>query len=312
MVEGIETPDIGKETQSPFTIPHHKIPKVLRKIRHPFVVVAAILIIVPILLLGMKGQIPKSSLVAVQTPTPTPKKDKLFISYTAPSIATKSAYTIFLVGDSMTHALGPHGGTFNGYANDLYKPHNQGILIDNYASGSTNILTLKEAMTTKATYWDSSFEPLLSRDFDLIMIESFGYNPLSDFTLEEGKKKQNEILTEVMTILTNTHPDSAVVFVATISPNKEKYALPVNPYTSLAERTSQVEERIGYIKNHIDYANAHNIPLVNIFEKSLNAQGDGDLKYINPNDGIHPSFAGVDFIGHELANFIYNNNILPR
>ncbi len=54
------------------------------------------------------------------------------------------------------------------------------------------------------------------------------------------------------------------------------------------------------------------IPLVNVYEKSLNALRDGDLKYINPDDYIHPSFEGVDFIGHEIANFIYTEQILPR
>ena len=78
------------------------------------------------------------------------------------------------------------------------------------------------------------------------------------------------------------------------------------------DRSKQAEERMTYIKNHISYAQSHNIPFINIFEKSLNEQGDGDLKYINPDDYIHPSYEGVDFIGHEIANFIYTNQILPR
>lgn len=187
-----------------------------------------------------------------------------------------------------------------------------GILIDNYARGSTNILSVKEELSQKTTYWDSTFEPLLSRDFDLILVESFGYNPLSQFGVEGGIKRQTQALDELMKTLITTHRHSAIVFVATIAPNKENYARKVLLNASDSGRIKQAEERMAYIENHINYANSHNIPIINIYEKSLNSQRNGDLKYINPDDNIHPSFAGVDFIGHEIANFIYTNQILPH
>ena len=251
-------------------------------------------------------------IAAPQVPTPTAAKDEPFRTYKPPKIATKDVYTIFLVGDSMTHALGPHGGKFNEFLTERYKPHGKGILIDNYARSSTNILMLREAMTTETTYWDSTFQPLLSQKFDLILIESFGYNPLSQFPLEEGLKKHTEVLDETMKTLQRDHPEAGVLFVATIAPNREHYAEKVLPNLTAEERAKQAEERITYIQHHIDYAKSHNIPLINIYEKSLTETGEGDIKYINPDDSIHPSFEGIDFIGHELANFIYKNNILPR
>lgn len=249
------------------------------------------------------------SFQAVSSPSPTPF---VFRTYTAPKIEKKSTYTIFMIGDSMTLALGPHGGTFNQYINELYKKDNIGILVDNYAKGSSNILSVNDQLTKKTTYWDSTFEPLLSRDFDLILVESFGYNPLSSLGIDEGIKKQDEALGGLMKTLITTHPNAAIVYVATISPNKENYAKKVLLNVSTADRVKQAEERASYLTNHISYAKAHNIPIVNIYEKSINAQGDGELKYINPDDYIHPSFAGVDFIGHEIANFIFNEQILPR
>ena len=247
------------------------------------------------------------STTPARTPTPF-----VFSTYVPPKIEKKDVYTVFMIGDSMTHALGPHGGTFNKFINDLYKNDHKEFLIDNYAEGSTNVLSLNEKMTTKTTTWDSTFEPLLSRDFDLILIESFGYNPLSQFGLEDGITRQNQALTELMTTLVSTHPNSAVVFVATIAPSKEKYALKILLNIHAEDRSRQAEERMTYIKNHISYAKSHNIPIINIYDKSLNEQGDGNLKYINTHDYIHPSLAGVDFIGHEIANYIYDNQILPR
>lgn len=71
-----------------------------------------------------------------QTPViiPTPP-EFVFKTYMAPKIEKKSTYTIFMIGDSMTRALGPHGGTFYKFINDLYIKDNIGILIDNYAQG---------------------------------------------------------------------------------------------------------------------------------------------------------------------------------
>jgi len=66
------------------------------------------------------------------------------------------------------------------------------------------------------------------------------------------------------------------------------------------------------IKNHIQYATSHNIPLINIYQKSLTADGDGNMIYINPTDDVHPSFVGIDFIDHEIGNFIFDNKILPQ
>jgi lysophospholipase L1-like esterase len=266
-----------------------------------------------VIITGQYGAKKVQSSTIVAAPVPSePEKEKPFTSYSSPEIKPKEAYFIVMVGDSMTHALGPRGGTFSEFINELYKPLGKGVIIDNYAAGSTNILGLPEAMNKQTTYWDSTFPPLLSRDFDLILIESFGYNPLSDLPHEEGLKKQSELLTQVMTTLTKTHPHSRVVFVATIAPNKANYAKKINPNTTEADRIAQADERIDYIKNHMKFAKDHHIPLINIYEKSLTPEGDGNKDYINPDDDIHPSFAGVDFIGHELAKYIYEHNILPQ
>jgi len=219
-----------------------------------------------------------------------------------------------MVGDSLTETLGPHGGKINEFINTLFQstPGHQRIVIDNYAKGSTNILGLQEAMTQKTPVGDAVLDPLLSRSFDVLLIESFGYNPLSQFGLQGGLKKQTETLNKLMNVLTRTHPHSAIIFVATIAPNKETYALEESPGNTLAQREGQALERIAYIKNHMDFAKSHNIPLIDIYDKSLTPNGDGDISNINPTDHIHPSFKGTDFISQEIANFIYESQIMQK
>ena len=135
----------------------------------------------------------------------------------------------------MTEALGPHGGKLNEFINTLYQstPGHQRIVIDNYAKGSTNLLGLQDAMTQKTITGDAVLDPLLSRSFDLILIESFGYNPLSQLGIEDGLKKQTQTLDQLMKLLTTTHPHSAIIFVATIAPNKETYAQEESPGETL-------------------------------------------------------------------------------
>ena len=240
-----------------------------------------------------------------------PTKD-IGVKYTHPKIEKKREYQIVMLGDSMTYALGPHAGPFYEDINALFKKDNHGILVDNYAEPSTSILTIDKAMNKKEKYWDVSFEPLMSRKFDLILIESFGYNPLSQYTREEGLKKQTEILDQTVKSLIASHPASAIMFVATIAPSKDDYGRPHQTALSPGDRLKEVDERIAFIQNHIDYATAHNIPVINIYKASQTLTGDGNKEYINPDDDIHPSAVGIKFIGSQLADFIYASNIFPK
>jgi len=162
------------------------------------------------------------------TPTPTPF---VFKSYTAPSVEKKQVYKIDMIGDSMTAALGPHGGGLSEYMNSLYNKNVQDpqrIVINNYAI-SSNILAVDNELSQKITISEYTFGPLLSEDFDLILVESYGYNPLSQFGVEEGIKQQNLALDKLMTKLITTHPHAAIAFVATIAPNRENYAKIIQP-----------------------------------------------------------------------------------
>ncbi len=216
-------------------------------------------------------------------------------------------YTLVLVGDSMTEKLG-NSDELKGYLNQYYADKTFEVL--NYGFGSTNILSVPERLE-KETFYHREFRPILDIDFDLILLESFGHNPLSNLPLQEGLKKQTETLDQIVAIIEKAGKKSALVFVATIAPNKETYAQGRRDL-SPEERQKWAEERIAYIKNHIAYAKSHNIPIINIFEKSQDSNGDGKYIYIDPEDHIHPSPTGVLFISKQIADFIAANNLLHQ
>lgn len=220
-------------------------------------------------------------------------------------IQSKPDYTIVLVGDSMTEYLG-NSDELRSYLKNYYLDKTFEIL--NYGFGSTNILSVEKRLKEE-TFHTRSFKAILDLDFDLILLESFGHNPLSEYPLEEGLQKQNQALDIILQSITEKKPNSKIVFAATISPNKYAYGRGVVELSD-EERIKWAEERVAYIKNHIKYATSHNIPLINIFEKSLDEGGNGNTDYISNADYIHPSPQGVYFISEQIAKFIFENKIL--
>lgn len=223
------------------------------------------------------------------------------------AIKPKDTYTIVLVGDSMTDYLGS--------ADDLkenlktYYPNKQ-INIKNFSVGSTNILTLPERLQNLTNYNGVISQPILNTDFDLILIESFGHNPLSEYSQNEGFKKHDEVLDQALVMIRQRQPQAQVILVATIAPHHDRYAEGVVSLTTEV-REEWAKQRASYIKNHIEYAKKHRLPLINIYEKSLVEQGGGNIDYINTGDFIHPSPTGIKFISYEIAEFIFKNRILP-
>lgn len=214
-------------------------------------------------------------------------------------------FTLVFVGDSMTEYL----GNFDEMKNYLgkYYPGDKFLLL-NYGFSSTNILSVPDRLE-KVSDHGRLFQPINNIPFDLIFIESFGYNPLSDYPLEEGLKIQTQTLEQIIKIITQKHPQKSIIFLATIAPNKDYFGGSVLNLLPAAKE-KWVQERLAYIKNHIDFAKEHNIPLINIYEKSLDQKGEGNIDYISSNDFIHPSPTGIDFISREIANFIKQNKLI--
>jgi len=243
------------------------------------------------------------------TPTPTPKFTN-FSTYEKPILPKLPVYNIYLIGDSMTHAFGSRGGVFSELINK--NKSDTFFEVSNYAQANQSILLLpdrlKESVETEPGL---TFKPILEGEPHLIIIESFGYNPLSQFGKEEGLKKQEEVLDNVMEILINKFPNTVIMFMVAVAPDKTTYAMGINP-ASADERWAQAEERIEYLTNHIKYAREHNIPLINSYEESLDELGDGDTTYINPDDNIHPSAEGLAMMGRVMVRQIQEEEIFPE
>lgn len=250
------------------------------------------------------NNVPVESLINEILPTPFNP-----FPYSPPVIPAKRAYLTYIVGDSMVQALGTNANILRENLIKLY-PSNEFVNY-NYGFGSTNMLSLDKRLNTETEYEGSKFPSILSQGFDLIIIESFAYNPLSEYPLAEGLMVYESALDQNIKQIIKARPDSVVALMTPISPNKESFAK-FSRDLSPEVRKEWVNERVAYINKLIEYANKNNIPLINVYERSLTPDGDGDLKYINPNDYIHPSPEGIELMAKTISEFIYENNIFPR
>lgn len=252
----------------------------------------------------------KISPTEIPTPTttsiPPPKVFNLIDHYEPPKIAAASSYTLIFMGDSMTESLGENSDFLRLALTKYYPKKVFGLF--NYGFGSTNILSLEDRLNNDTVYQGKNFPAILNRSFDIIFIESCGNNPLSEFPLALGLQKQTAALDKMVAELTYTHPNSLIVFIATIAPSPfyGKRTLDLSPQT----RIQWANERRAYIENHISYAKRHNIPLINIYEKTLDKNGNTIAKYIESGNDIHPSVTGVSLISQMIADYLYKNSIL--
>ncbi len=239
------------------------------------------------------------------TPTPSPTP---IAHYEQPVIKNNEAYTIIFIGDSMIDAF---GSNFDYLRLDLKKQYPNTVFgLFNYGYGSTSILTLNERLNNDTTYNGKTNEAIFKRALDIIIIGSFGHNPLSNLPLDEGLKKQTEALDSAVLQLVTQRPGTLIVFLADLAPSEKYYGKGVVTLNQ-EQRSAWVTERKAYIENHINYATSHNIPLINIYKDGM-LKGDVNINYINKDDYIHPSSTGLIFMSQEIADFLYKNNILPK
>lgn len=215
-------------------------------------------------------------------------------------------YTFVLLGDSMTEVLG-NSDELRGYLNQYYPDKTFEFL--NYSYGSTNLLSAKTRLLAPTYHGIRDYRPAFDVDFDYIIIESFGHNPLSEFK-EQGLQKQTEALDDLMALAATTSGKEKVIFLATVGANKDTYVQTGKAVLTPEVRAQWAEERNAYIRNHLAYANSHGIPVIDAFNPSLDSNGNTKQFLVRDDDYIHPSPTGVLFISKKIADFIAQNNFI--
>lgn len=242
---------------------------------------------------------PSAQIISVLSPTPTltPTTRK----------AKKAAMTISIVGDSMVDTLGPEVGGLRNKLRATY-PSTEFTVI-NHGVGAENIDSGLHRLTNGYTYLGNPRPSVISQKPDIIIIESFGYNPYS-FT--EGALTKHWLQLAAMTdTIKRELPETKILIAATIAPNWNVFGDGA-PFINFSaeEKRKKVETIKSYIDNAIKFAKSQNLPLANAFHPTLDSSGNGKLGYINGGDHIHYSDSGRLYMASILSSAIVSNKLL--
>lgn len=250
--------------------------------------------------------------LAVPTPSPTPQPTpfpSLTPTPTPLPIRTtkKSAIIIALLGDSMIDTLGPDAPNLAGALKKTYP--NTTFIIKNLGVGGEPIDSGIERITNGYTYLGISYPSLASQNPDVVVLESFGYNPTG---IDQGAIDHHWLeLARAVDAIKSNLPQTQIVIAATIAPNSNRFG---DGAPAIAFSTEDKHERTTTIKKYIEtaikFAKSEHIPLADAYHTSLDASGNGKLVYINSGDHIHYSDQGRALMESKIANAIIVNKLL--
>jgi len=232
------------------------------------------------------------------TPTPSPIPTRT---------ARKQSFTIALLGDSMVDTLGSDLGILKQMLSKTYP--SVGFTMKNYGVGATNIDFGIERITNGYTYLGNPMPALVSQNPDVVVIESFGYNP---FSFDEGAIDKHWLaLGKAVSTLQSALPAVRIVIGATIAPNASVFGdgasgLSFDPIAK-SQKVTVIKK---YLENAVNFARSQGLPLADAYHPSLDGSGNGKIAYINPGDHIHYSDAGRNFFSQKIAGAIINNKLL--
>lgn len=227
------------------------------------------------------------------TPTPTPKP--------MTKTTQQSSYKIAILGDSMTDTLGPDGAGLGDRLKNIYPKTNFEIL--NYGVGGTNIDYGLERLTNDYQYLGRSIPSLISQQPEVVVIESFGYNPFA----QDNNYLDRHWL--ALAALVDALKNTKIVLAATIAPNADVFGDGILNW-SAEQKQQKVKIIKEYLENTIKFAQSQHLPLANAYNPSLDQSGNGKLVYINSSDHIHYSETGRNLMAQKITEAIIANKLL--
>lgn len=215
--------------------------------------------------------------------------------------------TIAFLGDSMIDTLGSDLRLVHDELVRVYPDATFTLL--NYGVGGENIVSGLERVTRDTVYLGQHRPSLLSQQPDVIVIESFGYNP---FTFEMGALEQHWLsLAYIVDAIKANLQGTKIVIAATIAPNSRTFGDGASGLSFSQEDKWQRTQTIkSYLENALRFAQSERIPLADVYHASLDSAGDGKELYVNPGDHIHYSDLGRQLFARTVVNTIATNKLL--
>lgn len=248
--------------------------------------------------------------VLYPTPTPTPEVSfGALLAWAPPEVLgitteptptplphRKNSYTIAVLGDSMVDTLGPGVPHLQAELKRLYP--GVSFTIFNYGVGGENIDSGISRLTNNYTYLGQPIDALLTKHPDIVVVESFGYNPFID----PGGELDRHWL--AMAKIADTLANTNIVIAATIAPNAEIFGDGALNWNS-QQKQEKVARINALLENAIKFAKSQHLPLADAYTPS-----GASLEYINPGDHIHYSDRGRELFAKKVTESIVAYKLL--
>lgn len=243
------------------------------------------------------------------TPTPSPGADtgRKTDTPVTPLSTGRSHYRIAVLGDSMVDTLGPGVPHLQDALKQQFPRTSFTIL--NYGVGATNIEYGLHRLTHDYTYLEQPIPSLISQNPDIVIVESFGYNP---FPYDEGALDKHWLsMATAADTIRQQLPQAKIVFAATVAPNARLFGDGAPGLSFSAEdKQKRVSNIKRYIESTVKFATSQKYPLADAYHPSLQADGNGNPSYINPGDHIHPSDEGKRLFAREVVRTLVKHDLL--
>lgn len=209
------------------------------------------------------------------------------------------AYTIAVIGDSMVDTLGPGLPHLEKALTQDFPEAKFKLL--NYGLGASDMAYGISRLTTSYNYLGTVKPALLSQNPDVIVIESFAYN--------HWENNQSDLdrhwlaIAKMISTVKELSPHTKIILAATVAPYCPTFTdgsanLPVE------RKYKECDTVKAYLQNIVNFATSEKYVLVDAYHPSLK-DGEGNPKYINQGDHIHPSDEGKELFSRLTANAIY-------
>lgn len=236
------------------------------------------------------------------TLTPSPQPTQLVEMITPEPIRlSKNSYSIAIIGDSMVDTMGERLEYLEHALKKKYP--NVNFTLYNFGQGAQNVEDGLARLHNRLDHQDRRYPSLDEIKPDVLIVGSFSYNPFSPHDPERYKSSLSRFINEAKTISGQTY------VLAEIAPLKVGFGkgpggVNWDDNTSYQQATKIIEQ----METAIAVSQSESLPLINAFNPSQ-AGGDksGNPKYVNSNDGIHPSVLGHEFMADIIANSLRLN-----
>lgn len=253
-----------------------------------------------VILMGVKNSAVLGASISATPTIALDKLDKFSL------VSTKDGHvSIAVLGDSMIDTLQHELPQLKILLSQAYP--NKTFSLYNFGVGATNIESGLERLTNEYDYLGTHYPAVLSVKPDILVIESFAYNPRSNSSSDLDW--QWSTLAKILDTVKSISPSTKVVLSATIAPNGNIFGDGVLNWLPQDKKNKAITIR-SYLQNMVNFASSTRLPLADAYHPSLRDDGEGDPSFISGSDHLHPSGNGGYLFSQKVVEAIVKNKLI--